>query len=411
MKQGYHASTSQIQSDLLKDVKRMSLVGLAKDCGIAGWENHYRSPYRNMAWLYDEINKVSNTQQPISTFSTSSTSSTSSTASSNTTNVNNSINNANTLDMPSKQKIKILSKHVKKELADTTGSNKQKQPKIHIKYRSQFDKSQFDKSQFDKSQFDISQFDYLLAKAESQSSYNLATTHETEKKEKITETATSEPIKNQEKQKQEQEKKEQEKKEQEGQKKEQELKLKKQKKPLEKLTTERRNAIMQDYKSYWTETLGVDRTKSQLWQVGREREIRLKYGGLQGLRSQRLSEFTANMRTKVRNASVIRIQRALRDSILGKCENLAPHQLVGIDPLCLIRLRVGTHCVGYNVQRLYNGLISQFGGINNNSWIDPTYNIPYTPNQIKRIKNTWSKSRPGSSARSNLENLLALLRS
>jgi len=172
-----------------------------------------------------------------------------------------------------------------------------------------------------------------------------------------------------------------------------------------------RQAVLIKYKQEWQEEYGIDPTKSELWKLGREREIKKRYGGLEQMLESKKADFLARQEAKKPERAARTIQRTLRRSILCQpCENLDTVQQKQIDPLRLIRLTVDDHCVCYDVVKLYQNLSQKYGTDVQAlwRWRDPTYDIRFSPAQSKRIKNQWAKVRPEGHALARTETDIAL---
>jgi len=190
---------------------------------------------------------------------------------------------------------------------------------------------------------------------------------------------------------------------------------------------EQRGKILKDYRKGWQEKYGVDRDKPTMWQLGRERELRQRYGMKAediGRRAPEQMLEEARTTFEKRQADLRperasrRIQQAARKSFLcAPCKNLSEEEIRTLDPLRIIRLRVQDErgdikCLCYDVVALYDTLKNTYGvmGYDSLKWRDPTTGIRYTQSQAKRIKNLWARVRPEGAARVHLETELALSR-
>jgi len=174
-----------------------------------------------------------------------------------------------------------------------------------------------------------------------------------------------------------------------------------------------KDKLLADYRQDWQKKYGVDPTKSELWKIGREREIKKRYGGPEQLLASDRDEFIAKQKEKLPTQAASKIQRKLRDEILCvPCTNLTTEEQAVIEPLRLIHLKVDGKCVCYDVVNLYEHLKQKYGTSTQNRWFwrDPTYDILYSPTQSRRISNSWAKVRPEGTAKDILATDIALSR-
>ena len=182
---------------------------------------------------------------------------------------------------------------------------------------------------------------------------------------------------------------------------------------LKEADLKKRRETMDSYRQDWQRDYGIDASKPLMWRLGRERELKQRYGGQEKYLESLQGDFLDRQAKKSPQRAAKKIQRAARQEVLCQpCQNLDLEQQKTIDPLRLIRLKVDDHCVCYNVVDLYQSLSEKYGAQRFDllEWRDPTYNIRYTPRQAKRIKNLWAKVRPEGTALVRLENELALSR-
>lgn len=172
------------------------------------------------------------------------------------------------------------------------------------------------------------------------------------------------------------------------------------------------DSYLDNYLDYWQEEFGVDPNLEEWKQIRRKKYV-------DHYRKQKEREFEKKMQARIPDTTARKMQKKLREGILCKpCTNLNESESLALfsqDPLRVIRLRIvdnkgKQHCLCYDVVSLYNNLKMKYGTKDKDlsKWRDPTTNLKYSDHQIKRIKNIWSKTRPESGARAQLESQLAL---